>query len=330
MSNSTIPQSPEKDSPVVGSPEKKIKLNSSVDSEQEVGSNQQKLPKLTDLMAPDELPPAAFSTTVPEITTVTTGEVTTTLPQHSQLIVPVLPECIPLIAEVPDVVPVTQTDQPVQHKKGETNENEEVLISQVLPGYAPSYASDYVPAEINTTTYNSFVNTLSFNISRYPTLTEITDSKNYIKKTEKSEEVKPSETNQKKVFDYVPAEYLTGQESSYIAKASNSMCAMVSPEVLSSGRVLTTMCVPVYQGDENNIEKSESSEADLEGSKIITKEDINTDGDDKILPTAAGDKQDQIKNDKSEKENSLEACSVNIKPVKSSPTEKETSSTTNR
>jgi hypothetical protein len=31
------------------------------------------------------------------------------------------------------------------------------------------------------------------------------------------------------------------------------------------------------------------------GSKIITKEDINTDGDDKLLPTAAGDKQDQIK-----------------------------------
>jgi len=313
-------------SPLLQSPEKKIKLNSSMDSEPEVATNQQKLPKLTDLIAPDELPPAAFSTTVPEVTTVTTGEVTTTLPQHSQLVVPVLPECIPLIAEVPDVVPVTQPGVPDEHKKGEPIENEEVLISQVLPGYAPSYASDYVPSEINTTSYNSFVNTLSFNISRYPTLTEITDSKNYKKKAEKSEAVKPLEDKQKKVFDYVPAEYLTGQESSCIAKASNSMCAMVSPEVLSSGRVLTTMCVPVYQGEENNAMKNESSEADLEGSNTITKEDLNADGDDKIVSTAAVDKQDNIKNDKSEKENSLEASSVNNKALKA--TDKESSKST--
>jgi len=272
------------------SPEKKRKIEQeeevksiSSDMESESGT-QQELPKLNELLAPDEMPPFAFSTTIPQVTTLQSGELTTTIPVNSQIVVPVLPECVPLIAQVPDVVTETTTVT-TQRKSTDTIVTEEVKISQVLPGYAPSYASDYVPSEINTTSYNNFVNTLSFNVSRYPTLTEITDSKNYsAKKASADETPKSKEEAHKKSFDYVPAEYLTGQDTSVSAKTyMSSMCALVKPEVLSSGRVLTTMCVPVYQGDENIMKRNESTETDPEGSNEITKEDLETskDGDDK-------------------------------------------------
>jgi hypothetical protein len=270
------------------SPEKKRKIeleeevkSISSDMESESGT-QQELPKLNELLAPDEMPPFAFSTTIPQVTTLQSGELTTTIPVNSQIVVPVLPECVPLIAQVPDVVTETTTET-TQRKSTDTIVTEEVKISQVLPGYAPSYASDYVPSEINTESYNSFVNTLSFNVSRYPTLTEITDSKNYSAKKSSADQTPKLKEEAKKTFDYVPAEYLTGQDTSVSAKTYNSMCALVKPEVLSSGRVLTTMCVPVYQGDENIMKRNESTETDLEGSNAITKEDLETskDGDDK-------------------------------------------------
>merc|ERR1719445_2591488 len=84
---------------------------------------------------------------------------------------PVLPETVPLIAQVPDVVATTQQEK--------DKPKEIVEISQVLPGYARSYAVDYVPNEVNNHSFSTFANTISFNISRYPTLVEITDSKNY-------------------------------------------------------------------------------------------------------------------------------------------------------
>ena len=54
---------------------------------------------------------------------------------------PVLPETVPLIAQVPDVVATTQQEK--------DNPKEIVEISQVLPGYARSYAVDYVPNEVS-------------------------------------------------------------------------------------------------------------------------------------------------------------------------------------
>ena len=60
---------------------------------------------------------------------------------------PVLPETVPLIAQVPDVVSTTHTQTQEQGNK-ETKAKEIVEISQVLPGYARSYAGDYVPNEV--------------------------------------------------------------------------------------------------------------------------------------------------------------------------------------
>ena len=54
---------------------------------------------------------------------------------------PVLPEAVPLIAQVPDVVATTQQEK--------DKPKEIVEISQVLPGYARSYAVDYVPNEVS-------------------------------------------------------------------------------------------------------------------------------------------------------------------------------------
>ena len=44
---------------------------------------------------------------------------------------------MPLIAQVPDVVTTV------------AGEGQKVQISQLLPGYAPSYAGDYVPSEVS-------------------------------------------------------------------------------------------------------------------------------------------------------------------------------------
>jgi len=222
-----------------------------------------KLPKITDLLDKEAPIPAAFATTISEITTVQTGEVFNTIPENSQIVIPVLPECVPLIAEVPDVVTETKADT----AKPSTT-NEEVKISQVLPGYAPSYASDYVPSEVNTNSYNSFVNTISFNVSRYPTLTEITDSKNYSKKEDAKKKddkdaSKQDKQYEKKTFDYVPAEYLTGQDTKVNrGKVYQTSCTMVAPEVLNSGRVLTTMSVPSYSVNENGDKKDETTDTE--------------------------------------------------------------------
>lgn len=222
-----------------------------------------KLPKITDLLDKEAPIPAAFATTISEITTVQTGEVFNTIPENSQIVIPVLPECVPLIAEVPDVVTETR---PGTTKPATTNE--EVKISQVLPGYAPSYASDYVPSEVNTNSYNSFVNTISFNVSRYPTLTEITDSKNYSKKEDAKKKddkdaSKQDKQYEKKTFDYVPAEYLTGQDTKVNrGKVYQTSCTMVAPEVLNSGRVLTTMSVPSYSVNENGDKKDETTDTE--------------------------------------------------------------------
>ena len=54
---------------------------------------------------------------------------------------PVLPETVPLIAQVPDVVSKEKKEAPEASK-------EVVEISQVLPGYARSYAGDYVPNQV--------------------------------------------------------------------------------------------------------------------------------------------------------------------------------------
>ena len=71
----------------------------------------------------------------------------TILPESTKILLPVLPETVPLIAQVPDVVATSE-------EKAEKTGKEVVEISQVLPGYAPSYAGDYVPNEVTTmTTY---------------------------------------------------------------------------------------------------------------------------------------------------------------------------------
>ena len=59
-------------------------------------------------------------------------------------------QTVPLIAQVPDVVTTSgtaegctgDTEKPGKSAKGI------VQISQILPGYAPSYAQDYVPTEV--------------------------------------------------------------------------------------------------------------------------------------------------------------------------------------
>ncbi len=72
----------------------------------------------------------------------------TILPESTKILLPVLPETVPLIAQVPDVVATSE-------EKAEKTGKEVVEISQVLPGYAPSYAGDYVPNEVTTmTTYS--------------------------------------------------------------------------------------------------------------------------------------------------------------------------------
>ena len=52
-------------------------------------------------------------------------------------------QTVPLIAQVPDVVTTSVS------KEGKSDTDKEIVqISQVLPGYAPSYAQEYVPTEV--------------------------------------------------------------------------------------------------------------------------------------------------------------------------------------
>jgi len=246
-------------------------------------------------------PPAVLQTTLPNITTVNPApQYSTVLPEMTQVILPVLPETVPLIAQVPDVVTTSVTAADTAGPSEKTVAKEIVQISQILPGYAPSYAQDYVPAEVNSHSFSTFANTISFNVSRYPTLVEMTDSKEYekkqkVKKTEeKKEGGKDAEvsaedalkgvkvgglnmtTSNDSNLEYVPAEYFRGEVNSPLniqtVSASNSV-SFVKPDVLASGRVLTYMTpvpslsltttsttTPDVSTDTSNITKSEGVE----------------------------------------------------------------------
>jgi len=208
-------------------------------------------------------PPAVLQTTLPQVTTVNpTPQLNVTLPKSTNVIVPVLPETVPIIAQVPDVV--TNSDSGV--RDGE--KVEVVQISQVLPGYAPSYANDYIPPLVNDHSFSTFANTISFNVSRYPTLSEVTDSKKYsgkLKKNEDDHDGDKKDDNKHKnsgdneevkvaniinnitqhchtSIEYVPAEYFRGAESERISTVSGRQSVgYVKPDVLASGRLLNCM-----------------------------------------------------------------------------------------
>jgi hypothetical protein len=210
-------------------------------------------------------PPAAIQTTLALITTVAnpataSSPVQSTAPViESTVTVPVLPESLPLIAEVPDVV-----------VKDKEKADDIVEVSQVLAGYAPSYSDNYVPPEVNEHTFTTFANTISFNVSRYPSMTEITDSKSYqsskkasVKNGESSRRVSKSENDNIAVNDkddlpprttqhgqhgplqYIPAEYGRSDQAVEARKTATVSAAntvvTVKPEVLASGRLLTHM-----------------------------------------------------------------------------------------
>jgi len=208
-------------------------------------------------------PPAVLQTTLPSVTTVNPApQFSTVLPESTKVILPVLPETVPLIAQVPDVV-TTSIPAPSQNTDSvnQSGAKEIVQISQVLPGYAPSYAQEYVPNEVNNHSFSTFANTISFNVSRYPTLVEMTDSKEYEaeqrsinneklaaeddkKETEdKSDKTKVYTTASDKNLEYVPAEYFRGaEEKNFIQTVSASgSIGFVKPDVLASGRILTHM-----------------------------------------------------------------------------------------
>lgn len=200
-------------------------------------------------------PPALVGTTLPSVTTVSTKpEETTSLPADTTVIIPVLPEAVPMYAQVPDVMTVPG------------KESNKVQISQVLPGYAPSYATDYVPPEVSGQSFHAFANTISFNVSRYPALSEVVDSKSYSKRRSAGGSAKnedPIKDNPTTLYnaatiqissqlgkilgslEYVPAEYFRGSESLLspptMSVACSSRIDFVKPDVLASGRLLTNM-----------------------------------------------------------------------------------------
>lgn len=213
-------------------------------------------------------PPAVLQTTLPNVTTVNPApQYSTVLPQSTQVILPVLPETVPLIAQVPDVVTNSGTAEGSTGDLDKPAAKGIVQISQILPGYAPSYAQEYVPTEVNSHSFSTFANTISFNVSRYPTLVEMTDSKDYEAKQRgySSSGVKKDEGQDSKVttedalkgvkagglnmttsndtnLEYVPAEYFRGVANNCIQTVSASgSVSFVKPDVLASGRVLTYM-----------------------------------------------------------------------------------------
>jgi len=209
-------------------------------------------------------PPAVLQTTLPNVTTVTPApQYSTVLPESTKVLLPVLPETVPLIAQVPDVVTTSIPAETVEGDAcvpGVAKAKEIVQISQVLPGYAPSYAQEYVPTEVNSHSFSAFANTISFNVSRYPTLVEMTDSKDYEKQKSRNtakdvtkdtkektgdalKTVKPGlTTSSDSNLEYVPAEYFRGAENNSIQTVSASgSVSFVKPDVLASGRVLTYM-----------------------------------------------------------------------------------------
>lgn len=215
-------------------------------------------------------PPAAIQTTLPCVVTTVAPNLRMCLPVESTIRVPVIPEAMPMIVTVPDVVLAASTPMldthgvPLLDTDGLEKKSEEqvVQISQVLAGYAPSYAHDYVPPEVNMASVTTFANTISFNVSRYPNLTDIMDSKTYnLKKREfasshsnaagsrqKTSNNEPWNSThppvEKALLDlqYIPAEYGRddiGKHSVTVSAAKN--ITIVRPEVLASGRLLTHM-----------------------------------------------------------------------------------------
>jgi hypothetical protein len=205
-------------------------------------------------------PPALVGTTLPSDTSVNVHPaMVTDIPAATSVFVPVLPEAVPMFAQVPDVVVE-------QQRPGEERGRQKVQISQILPGYAPSYATDYVPPEVTGHSFSAFANTISFNVSRYPTLSEVVDSKAYTKRKSSEPEPKPevegsgppeelrpipaarressSPVSGHRLIDYVPAEYFRGESqarpSTMTISAANRV-DFVRPDVLASGRLLTNM-----------------------------------------------------------------------------------------
>jgi len=205
-------------------------------------------------------PPALVGTTLPSVTTVNVHPaMVTDIPAATSVFVPVLPEAVPMFAQVPDVV--------VEHQRpGEERGRQEVQISQILPGYAPSYATDYVPPEVTGHSFSAFANTISFNVSRYPTLSEVVDSKAYNKRKSSEPEPKPGTEGERlpeellpvpagrrdsssplrghSLMKYVPAEYFRGESQSRPSTMTISAASRVDfvrPDVLASGRLLTNM-----------------------------------------------------------------------------------------
>jgi len=207
-------------------------------------------------------PPAVLQTTLPaETRVIPSPQYSTILPESTKILLPVLPETVPLIAQVPDVVATSE-------EKAEKTGKEVVEISQVLPGYAPSYAGDYVPNEVNNHSFSTFANTISFNVSRYHTPAEITESKDY-KEPAKEEGSKQREQEmdtgpgasrltasrpelsrpglsaslERNNIEYVPAEYFRGVQAAQLIQSVSVSKSVtnVKPEVLASGRILTHM-----------------------------------------------------------------------------------------
>ena len=208
-------------------------------------------------------PPAVLQTTLPAQTTVIPApQYSTILPQSTKILLPVLPETVPLIAQVPDVV----TTAP-QNNSDKDSDKEIVEISQVLPGYARSYAGDYVPNEVNHHSFSTFANTISFNVSRYPTPVESTNSKDYNEASSADTVTGTGQTAEDGVknldiaradtceqgasqpgqdngnIEYKPAEYFRGVPTSHLAQSMvvSKAITNVKPEVLASGRILTHM-----------------------------------------------------------------------------------------
>ena len=123
-------------------------------------------------------PPAVLQTTLPaETRVIPAPKFSTILPPSTKILLPVLPETVPLIAQVllrnkpnifrrfnqifsaqvPDVVATTQEARKPENK--ECAGKEVVEISQVLPGYARSYAGDYVPNEVGSAIYQITIKT---------------------------------------------------------------------------------------------------------------------------------------------------------------------------
>jgi len=205
-------------------------------------------------------PPAVLQTTLPaETRVIPSPQYSTILPESTKILLPVLPETVPLIAQVPDVVATSE-------EKAEKTGKEVVEISQVLPGYAPSYAGDYVPNEVNNHSFSTFANTISFNVSRYHTPAEITESKDYKEPAKvagakqrdqemdtgtsrltasRPEMSRPgiSASLERNNIEYVPAEYFRGVQAAQLIQSVSVSKSVtnVKPEVLASGRILTHM-----------------------------------------------------------------------------------------